>query len=190
MNIKNLLWCGAIAGIVMFGSGCGLFDNQNPKEEFGTIPGGADDPDKDLNIDGSGNKWGAGANDGSLAGNKDNWTPVPGLNFPPIYFGYDKDVIIESERPKLSQVASYLQSNGELGLIIEGNCDDRGSNEYNRALGERRAIAAKNYLTSLGIPESRLKTISYGEDKPAVQGETEEARAKNRRDELDQPRRK
>ena len=68
--------------------------------------------------------------------------------------------------------------------MIEGNCDSRGSDEYNRALGERRALAAKEYLVQHGIAESRIRTISYGEERPAVQGDDEASRAKNRRDEF------
>ena len=69
-------------------------------------------------------------------------------------------------------------------MVIEGHCDSRGSDEYNRALGERRALAAKEYLLGKGVAESRIRTISYGEERPAVQGDDEESRSKNRRDEF------
>ena len=69
-------------------------------------------------------------------------------------------------------------------MIIEGNCDERGSAEYNRALGERRAIAAKEYLTAKGIDANRIKTVSYGVEKPADPGHNDQAWAKNRRDEF------
>lgn len=112
------------------------------------------------------------------------WTPIPGLKFPTIYFAYDQDLIGASERPKLEVVGEYMLKHTQVGLIIEGHCDERGSEEYNRALGERRAIAVKDYLISLGVPENRLKTISYGEERPAVEGSTASAYAKNRRAEL------
>ena len=110
--------------------------------------------------------------------------PIPGVTLPTVYFQFDSSRISSSESPKLDEIASYLMSNSGTGVVIEGNCDSRGSDEYNRALGERRALAAKEYLTGRGVAESRIRTISYGEERPAVQGEDEAARAKNRRDEF------
>ncbi len=112
------------------------------------------------------------------------WAPIPGINLPTIYFSYDRDAIGTSERMKLDQVASYLKSNAGIGLIIEGHCDDRGSVEYNRSLGERRALSVKDYLVGNGIEQSRIQTISYGEEKPAVTGSGEAVWSKNRRAEL------
>ena len=77
-----------------------------------------------------------------------------------------------------------MQTNSGVQVVIEGHCDERGSDEYNLALGESRALAAKNYLVSLGINENRLSVISYGEEKPAVMGSDEEAWAQNRRAEF------
>jgi peptidoglycan-associated lipoprotein len=184
MKVVKFLGCGILAGFVIFTAGCGLFDNKIPKEQTGTIPGAAGEPGNDLTIDGAAGKWGTGADSGSLGAKAGDWTPVPNLTFPTIYFAYDQDVVGVSERVKLSKVAKYLQDNPALGLIIEGHCDDRGSTEYNRALGERRAIAVKNYMVNLGIADSRMKTMSFGEDRPAVQGDTPAARTKNRRAEL------
>lgn len=118
----------------------------------------------------------------SLA-DKDGWIRHPEIQLPIIYFAFDKSDIGTSERPKLDKTAEFLQGS-EYCLIIEGNCDERGSEEYNRALGERRAIAIKDYLQAKGISADRMKTISYGEDKPAVEGHTPEAWAKNRRGDL------
>ena len=84
----------------------------------------------------------------------------------------------------LEQNAVYLRSNPALKVVIEGHCDDRGSDEYNLALGERRAVAAKNYLVSLGIAAERLSVISYGEEQPLVTAANEEGWAKNRRAEF------
>lgn len=109
--------------------------------------------------------------------------PIPGLSFEPIYFEYDRSDLRPSEMSKLQKVAEFLRSRPELGLIIEGHCDDRGSEEYNRALGERRAISLRNQLVKLGVNDEHMKTMSYGKDRPAVQGVSAEARAKNRRGE-------
>lgn len=109
---------------------------------------------------------------------------IANVNFEPVYFLFDQNVIRQSEEYKLKAVADYLKSNAKAGIVIEGNCDSRGTTEYNRVLGEKRAIAAKTFLMNQGIAESRIKTISYGEERPAVQGDTEESRAQNRRDEL------
>ena len=127
--------------------------------------------------------WGEGANDNSL-GQKGEWTPVdPGnnLGFPIIYFGYDTDVLPPEEAAKLDRVAGYLNANAQLGLIIEGHCDQRGTEEYNRALGERRANSIRSYLAGRGLTDGRMKTISYGEDRPAVDGSGEAVWKQNRR---------
>lgn len=110
--------------------------------------------------------------------------PIPGVTLPIVYFPFDSSRIASAEAPKLDEIASYLSSNPGTGVVIEGNCDSRGSDEYNRALGERRALAAKEYLLGKGVAESRIRTISYGEERPAVQGDDEESRSKNRRDEF------
>ncbi|MBQ7403240.1 MAG: OmpA family protein [Lentisphaeria bacterium] len=111
-------------------------------------------------------------------------TPIAGLSFQPVYFRFDQSTIDSGETSKLDQVASYLTANPGTGVVIEGNCDSKGSDEYNRALGERRALAAKDYLLSKGISDSRIRTVSYGEEKPAVPNTDDAARAQNRRDEF------
>jgi len=84
----------------------------------------------------------------------------------------------------LNELAAFLKANAGLKVSVEGHCDERGTNEYNLALGERRAKAAYDYLAAQGIDASRLSTVSYGEEKPADPGQNEEAWAKNRRDEF------
>jgi peptidoglycan-associated lipoprotein len=101
-----------------------------------------------------------------------------------IYFDYDKADLKPEAQSILEKKAKFLLSNGSYSLTIEGNCDERGTNEYNLALGERRADAAKKFLSSLGVAESRIATISYGEEKPVDSGRDETAWAKNRRDEF------
>jgi peptidoglycan-associated lipoprotein len=101
-----------------------------------------------------------------------------------IHFAFDSAVIRNSERANLQAVASYLNSNPGTKLLIEGNCDERGTEEYNRALGERRALAARQALYNLGVDPKRVRTISYGKDKPVDPGHDEAAWAKNRRDDF------
>jgi peptidoglycan-associated lipoprotein len=101
-----------------------------------------------------------------------------------VYFAYDQSFIGEAERPKLETLADYLQRHEQLRLIVEGHCDERGSEEYNRGLGERRALAVRDYLNQLGVATGRVETISYGEEKLADPGETEAAHARNRRAEF------
>jgi peptidoglycan-associated lipoprotein len=102
-----------------------------------------------------------------------------------IHFDYDKAIIRGGDAAVLDQKVAILQANPALRIRISGHCDERGSDEYNLALGNRRATAAKQYLTSHGIDPSRIETVSYGEERPLVQGHTEEAWAQNRRDETE-----
>jgi peptidoglycan-associated lipoprotein len=101
-----------------------------------------------------------------------------------VYFDFDKSTIGASERGKLDAVSQWLKSNPGHSLFLAGHADKRGTPEYNRALGERRALAVREYLVGLGLPAAALYTNSYGSDRPAVDGDTEEAYAKNRRVEI------
>jgi len=121
---------------------------------------------------------------GPMSGRPGEWKPIPGVTLPTVYFAYDQSTIGTTEQAKLEQVANYLLKNKDSNLIIEGNCDERGSIEYNRGLGERRALAVRAYLTKLGVADARTQTISYGSERPAVQGHDEAAWAKNRRADL------
>jgi len=98
-----------------------------------------------------------------------------------VYFDFDKSDLKPDARETLSRNAEWIKGHPTSKVQIEGHCDERGTEEYNLALGERRANAVKNYLVSLGIDADRLYTISYGEELPADPGHTEEAWAKNRR---------
>ncbi len=104
--------------------------------------------------------------------------------FRTIYFDFDSSALRDDAREGLSANASYLKSNTSVAVVIEGNTDERGSSEYNLALGKRRAEAAYKYLVDMGIDASRLSTVSFGEEKPAVEGHNELAWAKNRRDDF------
>jgi peptidoglycan-associated lipoprotein len=102
----------------------------------------------------------------------------------PIYFDFDKSNIRQDQRERLEKNAEYLKQNRMVKVRIEGNCDERGTNEYNVALGERRANSAKKYLMNLGIHGDRLHTISFGEEKPLLHGHDEYSWAQNRRDDF------
>lgn len=101
-----------------------------------------------------------------------------------IYFDYDKADLKPDAQATLEKKAKFLQANPSYSATIEGNCDERGTNEYNLALGERRADAAKKFLNSLGISADRITTVSYGEEKPVAQGHDESVWSQNRRDEF------
>jgi len=133
----------------------------------------------------------AGTNVGTTGGiplgpGHEGWAADPSdpLKAQTIYFDYDKSSIKTSEQGKLEDVASYMKSHGDVALRVEGNCDERGTEEYNRSLGERRALGGREYLVRLGIDASRIDTVTYGEDKPAETGHDEAAWSKNRRDDF------
>ncbi len=101
-----------------------------------------------------------------------------------IYFDYDKYNIRPDAAQTLASNAEYLKQNPNVKIQIEGHCDERGSNDYNLALGQKRASAAKAYLVKLGISPNRISTISYGEERPLVNESNEDAWAQNRRAEF------
>lgn len=101
-----------------------------------------------------------------------------------VFFEYDSDEITATAEQKLEAKAAVLRANPGVRLRIEGHCDQRGSTEYNLALGQRRAEAVRAYLVNLGIDGSRLSTLSYGKERPLVEGDDEEAYARNRRAEF------
>ena len=101
--------------------------------------------------------------------------------FADILFEYDKYDVKESYKSELQAVSAWLTKNSSATVSVEGHCDERGTNEYNLALGDRRAKAVKDYLVSLGVLSSRIETISYGEEKPVCTEQSEECWAKNRR---------
>jgi peptidoglycan-associated lipoprotein len=146
--------------------------------------------------DGGGALPGSGGTDTVGGGNAESGIPPTRGNFDPnnvdnstlasdtIYFGFDKSTIDAGERAKLQAVSDWFKANPGHALFLAGHADKRGTPEYNRALGERRAEAVREYLAGLGLPVGQLFTNSYGSDRPAVDGDTEEAYAKNRRVEI------
>jgi len=115
---------------------------------------------------------------------EDTLQAVQGAKFAPVYFAFDSYALPPSEVSKVEQVAQHLKQNASHVLVVEGHCDERGSNEYNLSLGENRALSVRSHLVNLGIPADRIQTRSYGEEKPAVAGSGEEAWGLNRRGEF------
>jgi peptidoglycan-associated lipoprotein len=101
--------------------------------------------------------------------------------FQDIHFDFNMSVVRADAKSTLSSVADYMKKNKGAKLLIEGHCDERGTAEYNMALGDRRAEAARAYLVSLGVPASALSTVSFGKEKPLDPGNNDVAWAKNRR---------
>ncbi len=172
----------ALLSLVLFASGCskknvGQVDEEvtPPQQELGTrAPGG----DMGMEMPGSDGGVQSTPQAGALAG-------AAAFEDRDIYFDYDKFSIRPEDRKILAEKAGYLNANPNAKARIEGHCDERGTSEYNLALGERRAKAALDYLVFLGISRDRLTTISYGEEKPVDVAQNEEAWAKNRRAHFD-----
>ena len=155
-------------------------DSEFAVNEQPTIPGaGAGDQKANSGKGASGN-WSdtkaplnvGGAND--FLANAQPWNEK-------VYFDYNRYEIKASQRPVLDRLAEALSKNNQ-GVVIEGHCDERGSAEYNRGLSERRALAIRDYLSTLGIDTARMQTLSYGVDRPEIpNAKTEEQHSKNRR---------
>ncbi len=184
-TMMALAVCGALAFAV---TGCKYDD----VAEGGDVAGGGDVQTVDTN-DGAG----AGASDIDTVLGQDgkpatelkfdqdpNYTRCTDVDFAPVYFAFDASNLKDSELAKIEAVAQHLQANPTRVVMVEGNCDERGSNEYNLTLGELRAGSVRNYLLRLGIAAERVQTKSYGEEKPAVAGSGESVWAKNRRGEF------
>ena len=123
----------------------------------------------------------SGASEGKF---EDLYTRCTDVDFEPVYFGFDSTVVPQGELGKIDAVAQHLTAKTDRVVVVEGNCDERGSSEYNMSLGENRAIIIRNYLVQSGIAADRIQTRSYGAEKPAVNGHDESAWAKNRRGEF------
>ena len=186
-TMMALAVCGALAFAV---TGCKYDD----VAEGGDVAGGGDVQTVDTN-DGAG--AGAGVSDIDTVLGQDgkpatelkfdqdpNYTRCTDVDFAPVYFAFDASNLKDSELAKIEAVAQHLQANPTRVVMVEGNCDERGSNEYNMSLGENRAVIVRNYLVQNGISANRIQTRSYGEEKPAADGHDESAWAMNRRGEF------
>ncbi|MBQ6340530.1 MAG: OmpA family protein [Kiritimatiellae bacterium] len=190
-----ILCCGALAFAV---TGCryddanqdALTDSQATVSDVATTDGDSMNAGKDIETENAGGTD-ANAEEANLSDvtgvpfdQDPNYARCTDVDFAPVYFGFDATQLAPAEMPKIEAVAQHLQAQPNRVVIIEGNCDERGSNEYNLSLGELRAIAIRDYLVSLGIDAQRVQTKSYGEEKPAVAGQGEGAWSKNRRGEF------
>jgi peptidoglycan-associated lipoprotein len=111
-------------------------------------------------------------------------TPTPGIgssDFRPAFFAYDSYSLDDAARAALDHDARLLRENASVRVIIEGHADERGTNEYNQALGEQRARAARDYLAAAGIAQNRMEIVSYGEERPFASGSDESSWQQNRR---------
>lgn len=118
----------------------------------------------------------------------DPWAELrEALSSDTVLFDFNSDHLKPEGQQALQRVAGVLRKHHSLVIRVEGNCDERGTEEYNLMLGQRRAAVAKKYLTDLGVSDQQVETVSYGDLRPAVHGHTEEAYAKNRRDEIVAP---
>ncbi len=131
--------------------------------------------------EGTGTDTGAGTGVGVVPGSQEDFLASVGFEGDRIFFDFDQYNVDSADMATLQNQAQWLQRNPAVRVTLEGHADERGTRDYNIALGERRANAAKNYLASLGIDPSRISVISYGKERPAELGSTEEAYAKNRR---------
>lgn len=138
---------------------------------------------------GTGGKYGAGAGRAGIeSGELKNPNAKPGSveDFVDnvgdrVWFDFDSSDLSDEGRATLDKQAEWLKEYGSVNLTVEGHCDERGTREYNLALGQRRANAVKQYLVAAGVAASRLETVSYGKERPEAMGSTEEAWAQNRR---------
>ena len=155
-----------ICAVVACGTGC-----TGKKVDIGGF-------DDDLSLDGFGT-------DGTYAlpGARfdENGVRIQGVSFDNVMFGYDSFQIANSEIVKIEQVSEYMSSNKDVKLVLEGNCDERGSREYNISLGEYRALAVRAHMIGLGVDGNNIQTRSYGEENPADTGHDESAWGANRR---------
>jgi peptidoglycan-associated lipoprotein len=124
---------------------------------------------------------GLGSSDSSLDRAREGLGPAEGGPLKDVHFDYDSDDITEAGRADLDDDVNWLRDNTKASVELEGHCDNRGTIEYNLALGAKRAKAVQDYLTTQGIAAERVKTISYGKELPLCHEDTEECWARNRR---------
>ncbi len=134
--------------------------------------------DQSANTAGAGGAGGAGTTSGPRPGTEEDLVANVGDR---VFFDFDKSDLKPEARKTIEPWSAWLKQYPNVSVTIEGHCDERGTREYNLALGERRANAAKNFLTSLGVDARRVSTISYGKERPAVVGSNEAAWSQNRR---------
>ena len=190
-RISTLLLLGACAGsLVLLGSGCSKRPVIPPDAGRSSAGGSAGYPPADGSEFSQDNMPSVGSLDdasrgGGLGDNaSDEYKRLHGRSsegLSPVYFDFDQAVIRPDMTDRMVMNAEFLKQSAQARIVVEGNTDERGTNEYNLALGERRAQNAKNYLVRLGIDGSRMRTISYGEERPLFMGQDEDSFSHNRR---------
>lgn len=146
------------------------------KKKIDNIPPQADNTDY-----GNGQNNGANTSGQIIPGSQEDFLAAVGMDGDRIFFDTDKFNVDAADQATLQTQAAWLARYPDKRVVIEGHCDERGTRDYNLALGERRANAAKNYLASLGVDASRIQTVSQGKERPAAEGSNEQAWAQNRR---------
>jgi peptidoglycan-associated lipoprotein len=184
MNVTNLIKALTLGCILAAAVGCKhkappvtvLPNGRTPGEASGPGPGGT--------ITGPGGE--SGTREGIPQGpGHQGWPENPDFfKSDTVYFDFDSSSVKPAEKPKVAAVADHLKSTPSDAVRVDGHCDERGTEEYNRSLGERRALALREELVTLGIDPTRVDTISYGKDKPTDTGHNDAAWKKNRRGEF------
>ncbi|MBI4178519.1 peptidoglycan-associated lipoprotein Pal [bacterium] len=178
---RRMFWLMAIVGVLVLAAGCSSTSIQAKR---GGTMGDQDSwgSGRSLESDGSGRSF---ESDGSRTmGGGRGLVFVESGSLQRIYFEYDKAQLTEESKEVLRKNADWLKQNPKLVIRIEGHADERGTMEYNLSLGEQRALATRDFVMSLGVDPSRIYTISYGEERPLVEGHTEAIWSKNRRAEF------
>lgn len=174
----------AVACVAAFAvAGCRYDKVADGEVTEGDLPGGVSDIASDVDVSDSSTE----GNIEDIAGQKsfeELYTRCTDVEFQPVYFGLDSTVVSDSEIGKVDAVAQHLAGNANRVVIVEGHCDERGSNEYNMSLGESRATILRDYLVNSNISSDRIQTRSFGEERPAVLGTGESIWSKNRRGEF------
>ena len=157
--------------IVFFVAACAT----TPKDSADSSGSGSSSSDSDVSSDGTITET---VGSGIVSGSQEDLIVNVGDR---VFFGYDSSDLDSDALELLQDQVAWLKQNSDVSVVIEGHCDERGTREYNLALGEKRAQAVKNYLIGLGINPDRVSTISYGKERPAVVGSNDGAWAQNRR---------
>ena len=158
--------------------------------KYNKAANGGSGADGDLSAEGSdisGSDINAEEGDIGMAGERrfeDMYTKCTDVAFEPVYFAFDSSVVPQDQLSKVDSVTQHLNDRADRVVVVEGHCDERGSNEYNLALGENRSVIVRDYLVQSGIAADRIQTRSFGEEKPAADGHDETSWAANRRAEF------
>lgn len=182
---KSLFWLLAVAGIAVLAAGCSTTSGGIHEGTQGRAQAQSQSQAKDSwNNGGATGTGSAAAAAGESLGGGRGMIFVESGEMHRIYFPYDEAQLSQQSRETLRRNAEWLKSHPKVVIRVEGHADERGTEAYNLSLGERRALATRAFLISLGVDPSRIYTISYGKDRPLVLGHNEAAWAKNRRAEF------